>query len=123
MPRHGCAGLAAQDVLESGLGAAFVPQAQEVLHGIGDAPAGKGIDLDVGLVLGGHFHHRAIPAHVPLVNAIDLLHERHLEVQPGLRDRIAHRTTELGQDGLLGLADRVESLTQEQHGEQREDDA
>jgi len=35
------AGLTAQDIVQPGLGAAFIAQAQEVLQRIGNPPAGK----------------------------------------------------------------------------------
>jgi hypothetical protein len=75
------AGLAAEDVVESRLGAALVAQAEVILQWIGDAPAGKQIDRDLELVLGRPVRRAAVPLQDPLLDRVDLLDERHLELR------------------------------------------
>ena len=103
----GVAGLAAENVVQPGLGAALVVQPQEILQRVGDPPASIHIDRDVKLVLGRHVRRTAVPFENPLVDRVDLLDERQLELQTGGRDRLTDRLAELGDDRLLDLAHRV----------------
>ncbi len=116
----GVAGLAAEDVVQAGLGAAFVAQPQEVLQGIGDAPAREEVDRDVELVLGRHVRRTAVPLENALVDRIDLLDEGHLDLEAGGGHGIADRLAELGDDHLLDLAHRVERACSD-CGQQRDD--
>ena len=108
----GVAGFAAENVVEARLGTALVAQPQKVLQGIGDPPAGEEVDRDVELVLGRHVGRIAVPFENPLVDRIDLLDERDLELEAGRGHRRADRLAELGDDHLLDLAHRVECARQ-----------
>ena len=112
----GVAGLAAENVVQAGLGTAFIPQPQKVLEGIDDPPACKEVDRDVQLVLGRHIGRAAVPLEDTLVDAVDVLDEGHLELEAGRRHGGADRSAELGDDRLLDLADGVERAHQDEHG-------
>ncbi len=102
------AGLTAEDVIQAGLGAAFVAQLLIEGEGVFNAPAAKGVHNDVNFVLGGHSGGRAIPLEDALFEAIDRLNERGLEMKTGLDNRFPDGFAELGDDDLLPFTDGVE---------------
>ena len=108
-------GLAAENIVQAGLGTAFIAQAQEVLQRIGNPPAGEEVDRDVKLVLGGHIRRIAVPLENPLVDRIDLLDEGHLDLQTGSGHRIADRLAELGDDHLLDFAHRIDRTHRDEY--------
>src|SRR5260221_5949738 len=114
------ANLAPENVLEPRLSAAFIAQADEELQRVLDAPAAKRIDVDVGLVLRRDADRRAVPFEETLVEAVDRLNERLLEVQPRLGDPRSHRPAKFRQHHLLGLLDRVKAARR--RDERHEDD-
>jgi len=81
-------GLAAQDVVQAGLSAAFIAQTEKVLEGIRDPPAGEEVDRDVELVRGRHVRWVAIPLENALVDRIDAV----LDGPCGLDEVKAHTT-------------------------------
>ncbi len=116
---NGIAGFAAQNVLEARLRAAFIFQAHEIGLGIIDAPAGKGIDVNIGFVPGRNRDRLAVPFQEPLIDSIHLLDEGQLEMEPRVRGRLAHRLAELGHDDLLGLVHHVEAAENGAQQQQR----
>ena len=103
----GVAGFAAKDIGDSGLGAAFIAEADEILFGVGDLPAGESIDIDVELILGGHIGGRAIPFEDAFFDAIDFLDEGDFPVEAGVGDGVTDLFTELSDNDLIGFEDRV----------------
>src|SRR5215212_124216 len=93
---NGVTSFAAKDIIQAGLSTAFVPQAEKVLERIGDTPAGEEVDRDVELVFGRHIGRIAVPLENPIVDRIDVLDERYLDLQAGGRHRSADRLAELG---------------------------
>src|SRR5882757_7818304 len=98
------AGLAAENVVQAGLGTAFIVQAQEGLEGIDNPPAREQVDRDVKLVLGWHIGRIAVPLKNPLVEQVDVLNEGNLELQAGARHGITDRFAELRDNRLLDFA-------------------
>ena len=107
--RNRVTGLAAEDVLETGLGAALIVQAHEVSHRVGDTPAGISVDMDISLIAGRDCHGQPIPFEKAFIDAVHVLNEWQLEVQTGFGSWFAHRFAELSNDNLFGLMDRVEA--------------
>ena len=110
--------LAPENVFEARLGAAFVVQAHKINLGIIDAPARKGIDVDVSLVPGRNSHGQSIPFQEALIDAVNLLDEWQLEMQAGLRDWIALRFAELSYNHLLNLVDGIEGAEKSAQNQQ-----
>src|SRR5206468_6148344 len=72
--------LAAKNVVQSGLGAAFITQPNEVLEGIRNPPAGEEVDRNIEFVLGRHVRRTTVPFENSIVDWIDVLDERRLEL-------------------------------------------
>ena len=92
----GVAGLAVHDVVEAALGAALVAHGLVEAQRVGDPPAGVGVDPDVLLVPGRDLGGVAVVLEPALVEAVDVLDERHLQVQAGRLDEAAHRACRTG---------------------------
>ena len=121
--RHRVARLAVHDVVQPALRAALVVHGLEVAQRVRDAPARVGVHPDVLLVLGRDLVGVAVELQPALVEAVHVLDEGHLEVQPGRRDQAPDRPAELGEDRLLGLRQRVEGpQRQEERDQGRGDD-
>ena len=98
---------AAENIVESRLGAAFVAETFEVLLRIKDAPSRERIDDDVGFVLRWHLDRPTIPLENAFFDPPHVLNHGHLEVQASIRDRLTNRLAKLRQDHLLHFRDRV----------------
>src|SRR5215212_3977543 len=105
---NGVTSFAAKNIVQAGLSTTFVTQAEKVLERIRDTPAGEEVDRDVELVFGRHIGRIAVPLENPIVDRIDVLNERYLDLQAGGRHGTADRLAELGYNHLLDFADRVE---------------
>ena len=99
-----------QNVVQARLSTAFVTKPKEILFGVHDAPPGKGVDLDIGLILGRHFVGLAVPGKNASFNGVDLLDEWDLEVQTGTGHGVTHGFAELRNDGLFGFMDGVGTI-------------
>ncbi len=115
-------GLAVEDVVEAGLGAAFVAQPLEEEQRIDDPPPGVGVDIEESFVFGRHLVGRAVPLEEPFVEEIGFLQERDLDFEARGHDRVAHRSAELGNDDLFGLVDDVERATRDENQNQEGDE-
>ncbi len=115
------AGFGAEDVVEAGLGAAFVAELLVEFEGVADAPAAEGVDDDVDFVFGGHAGGGAVPLEDAFFEAVDALDEGGFEVEAGLDDGVAHGLAELGDDDLLALGDGEEGGVEDEEGEDREE--
>ena len=106
---YGIARFAAENVFQSRLRTAFIMQPHEICLRVADAPARKGIDVNVSLVPRRDRNRRAVPFEETFVDAVDFLDERKFEVQTGIGDRSPDRFAELREDHLFRLMNRVKS--------------
>ncbi len=104
----------AEDIVESGLRAAFITQTQKVLQWINNPPTCVQVDRDVELVLGRHIRGTAVPFQDPFVDRVDHLDERDLYLQAGGGDGFAHRFAKLRDDHLLYFADGIKGIHQQE---------
>ena len=109
---HGVAGLASKNVFQTRLGASFIAQPHEKGLGVGDAPAGKSVDMNVGLVPRRDGNGGTIPFEKTLIDSVDLLNDGNLEMQSRFPDWFSDRFAELRDDHLFGLVNGVEASEQ-----------
>ena len=113
-------GLAPEDVVEAGEGAAFVVQAIVIEERVADPPAGETIDDEVELVLGRRLGGRAVPGEDPVVEAMDRIDERHFEFQ-ARRLLYPDRFAKSSHDRGLVLVNGKEERAPLQGGEKEEE--
>ena len=101
----GVARFGAENVVETGLGAALVAEFLKEQERIDDGPAGVGVDDDVGLVLRRHLGGASVPFEDAAVEGVDLVEEGDLELESGSGHRIPDQFAELGHDDLFGFLD------------------
>ena len=93
-------------------------QAHEIDLGIIDAPARKGIDVNISLIPGRNSYWQSIPFQEALIDAVNLLNEGQLEMQAGFGDWIALRFAELSYNHLLNLVDGIEGAEKSAQNQQ-----
>src|SRR5213595_1530703 len=89
---------------------------------IGDAPAGKSVDMNVSLVPRRDGNGRTIPFEKTLIDSVDVLNDGKLEMQSRIRDWFSNRFAELRDDYLFGLVNGVEASEQRAQNCDRERD-
>ena len=100
------------DVVEARLGAGLVADAFEEGERIFDPPPSGGVDGDELSTSGRDLVRIAVPADEALIEAPYLLHERELEVQAGVGDRLSDRAAELHDDRLLDFIESIKRAVQ-----------
>src|SRR5258705_6078044 len=109
----GVARFAAENVFEARLGAALIVQTHEISLRIFDAPTRECDDVNVCLVPCGDGNRSALPFQKALVETVHALHQWCLEMQTRLGNRIADRFSELRNDHLFGLVNRIDRTGKE----------
>src|SRR5437660_9322728 len=89
---------------------------------IGDAPAGKSVDINVSLVPRWDGNGRTIPFEKTLIDSVDVLNDGKLEMQSRFLDWFSNRFAELRNDHLFGLVNGVEASEQRAQNREHERD-
>ena len=100
------AGLAVEDVVETGLRTEFITQPLVVLGGVDNAPSCVGVDEDEPLVPRGQLVGIAVPLEESLLYADDFVDERHADLEARRRN-LPDRFAQARDDDLFGFLDDV----------------